>query len=1241
MRNTRTTAAYKAFYNNVLSKQHNHPELIGRWGADPGRFETQIMCKKAGSMLDNGKFEQDGEIFGSSRWPYDAKSQPNYSDPPISYIVETRMKCIGTTWWDWQNQKTIGLGYDFDSIIGHAKGVGVSDEELAKLDGIDVPWLEVIRSTRGAGRHIYIWFDENDAPTTVNHTEHAAIARAFIPLIAKHTGLDIEASVDVCGGVMWIHHRNATAKNQGYAQIKPATQILTAAHVPPNWRDNLEVVSGSRARVRVQGWTAEGTPSGDEDVLDEMTQAVAKVPLDEQHLKLLEDLESTGHTSLWVSDHHLWQGHTAGIKTVFDERAEQEKPLKGLFDTNSLDSDPGKPNCLCANTQVITRQGLRPIGDLADKDIDIITSRGEWATAPFKSYGIQNVFAVTLRRGNDTRVIKATKDHRWYVCKHKTTERRKTKVNFGDRKEAITIELEKDQILVQTKPRLVVKPSVIGIQHGLVWGDGTNSGSRKTSTLSLFGEKDAQLLKYFAEHPQRPINRSVGGVEVWNLPYHFKSLVPLNYDRPYLYGWLAGYFAADGCVSNSGACIIRSANEASLKHVRDVCHILGIETSQVTSSVRGENSYKPGAIHYTIILKAGDLAEDFFLIEQHRERWASTTNRQHHYWRVESVVPTGREEVFCCTVPNTHCFCLEDFILIGNCFMRPKPDGAWDVYRFGEGTDECPLWDTQGKWTHTTLHYPATLRQICMACNGYEGSEERQGFLFETVDDLREAMKLLKSDVPIPDKAIDRELSLHVNDQGKVVLVIEKKRSDSKKDFPRYVKTPKGWQRWLDGAIETSDTEVKEQTIWSELDEKIRALTTETNSGAQFDSWVMKGASGTWTNHPPANISSFLAKEGFNKPAPILGGAVYKSWLLTNDPFKPEYPGGRKWNRNAAQLIYAPVELGENEYPVHPTWDRVMNHCGVELNDYIPEMPWREDWGVATGGDYLTAWVACMIQNPFGKLPYLFMYGPQNSGKSSFYEAINLLMTPGSMERADKALTSDQGYNGELEGVVLAVIDEIDISKAGATAYNRIKDWVTGLTFCLHPKYCQPRTVPNTLHFVQLSNTRRAVPVLPGDTRITAMNVPALEEEIPKDQLFDLLRQEAPHFMYTLLNYERPKPINRMMIPVIETQGKHDAAADNVDELEQFIADHCYEIPGAAVRFSDFVKAFQASLEVFQKAEWKERLIRAVVSEKLMYGTSRVHNQAIIGNLSLDPNIQPSAPFVKDGRLLVREDDLT
>ncbi|MHC4299387.1 MAG: DUF5906 domain-containing protein [Planctomycetota bacterium] len=913
MRNERTTEAYRLYYENVLKDKHNNPDLIARWGADPGRFETQIMCHKAGTKLDNGKFKADGEIFGPHRWPYDPAGEANYSDPPLPYRIATRMKCIGTTWWDWKNKNTVGLGFDFDSIVGHAEGVGVSDAQIAALDEIDVPWLEVVRSTRGAGRHIYIWFKE-PFPVTENHTEHAALARSYIPLIAQHTGLDIEASVDVCGGVMWIHHTNANKENRGYALVKPATQILTADFVPPNWRDHLEVVSGGRAKVRVQGWTSNGTATeGDE--LDEMTKAHAKVELDETHLKILEDLESTGHSSLWVHDHHLWQGHTGGLKQVFDDWEERGSPMRGLFDTNSRDSDPGKPNC----------------------------------------------------------------------------------------------------------------------------------------------------------------------------------------------------------------------------------------------------------------------------------------------------------------------------------FMRPKLGGAWDVYRFGEGTEECALWGSQGKWTHTVYNYPATLKQICLACGGYEGTEEKQGYLFDTPEELMEALKLLGSKLVLPARAEGRGLTLYSGSGGKVILAIEKTRKDEKVDFPRYVKTTRGWEIWIKDVIETSDQEIEEENLWSTLDDQMRALKIKTKKGGAFDSWVMKDDDDGWTRHPRENIKSFLMSQGHAKPEIVLGGAVFKSWTLINEPFSPEYPGGRMWNRDAAQFVYPAAELKADEVPHHPTWTRVMEHCGIELNEYIAELDWCKDWGITTGGDYLVAWIACMFRNPFGKLPYLFMYGPQNSGKSSFHESVALLLSQG-VAKADRALTSEQGYNGELMDAVLAVVDEVDVAKAGSGAYNKLKEWVTGLTISIRDLYKPVQDVVSTLHFVQMSNSRSSLPVFPGDTRITAMNVPSLEEEIPRDRLQELLKEEAPHFMRTLTDVEIPPPTGRLMLPIIETQGKMDAAAGNIDELGQFIEDQCHEIPGAAVKLSEFQDRFLASIEEHLRADWNKQTIRKRLAEKFPIGKGAKANQIIVGNVTFNPNANPGAPYVKSGNKLVREE---
>jgi hypothetical protein len=1228
--NERTCEAFRLYYENVLKHNHNNPDLLARWGRDPSRLETQVMCRKMGTKVpDSNMYQCDGEVFGPLRWPYNAATDPNYSDPPIKFQVGKRMKCIGTTGWNWKEKKSECLGFDFDSIAGHAAGVGISDEEIAKLDKIDVPWLEVVRSTRGQGRHIWIQFQE-PYPVTMTHTEHAAIARAFIPLIAQHTGMDVEANVDVCGSVMWIHHDNATKENQGYGLVKPATQILTADHVPPNWRDNLEVVSGGRTKVRVQGWTSDDSQTGG-DELDEMTQAHAKIELDDTHVQILEALEGTGHSSLWVHDHHLWQGHTAGLKQVFDEWAEAGHPMKGLFDTNSMDTDPGKPNCFGANTNVITRDGVKPIASLAGTTQEIITSRGKWVEAPFRSFGEQEVFAVTIENRDQSKVIHATGDHGWYVTKYRSAGYRKTKVNFGDREIVETKDLTEGRILVQTKPQCNHTPSVVGIQHGLVWGDGTIGGERTCAALSLFGEKDAELLKYFAEHPKRELTNSVGGAEVWNLPRHFKSLVPLHYDKAYLYGWLAGYFAADGCVSDSGACIIRSADKGSVEHVRQVCHILGVETSKVTSTL--SSGYKESMM-YTTILKAADLTAGFFLLTPHRERWASTTNRQHHYWRVVSVESAGREEVFCCTVPETHCFVLEDFILSKNCFMRPKSGGAWDVYRFGEGTQESPLWGTQGKWAHTTYNFPPTLKQICLACGGFEGPDPKQGYIFSDILELQEALALLGVSPILPDKAKNRTLALRDQD-GKTVLVISKARGDTPGDFPRYAKTPQGWQRVMDEAIETSDKEQEEDDLWNELDEKFRALKiVGRGEGGSFDSWVLKDSSDKWCTHPRENVKSFLASVGYKQADPILGGAVFKCWTVINEPFQPEYPGGRMWNRDSAQFVYAPIDLSEGEMPHHPHWNKVMRHCGSDLDEYIPSLNWCKDWGIECGGDYLTAWVACMLRHPFGKLPYLFMYGPQNSGKSTFHESIDLLMTRG-VEKADRALTSQSGYNGELMDTVLAVIDEVDISKAGLLAYNKVKEWTTGLNISIHAKYKQVQLVRSTLHFVQMANSRSSLPVFPGDTRITAMNVPCPLEEIPRDILHDALRKEAPHFMRTLMDIEIAEPTGRLMLPIIETQGKLEAAEGNMSELDRFIRDKCHAISGAGVPCKEFKLRFVKTLEDFQLMDWTEGEIKKQLSERFPIGRAK-GNVTVIGNLSFEQR-EPQIPYVLSGKRLVRE----
>ena len=115
-----------------------------------------------------------------------------------------------------------------------------------------------------------------------------------------------------------------------------------------------------------------------------------------------------------------------------------------------------------------------------------------------------------------------------------------------------------------------------------------------------------------------------------------------------------------------------------------------------------------------------------------------------------------------------------------------------------------------------------------------------------------------------------------------------------------------------------------------------------------------------------------------------MGGAVGKSWQLVSLPFRDEYPGGRQWNQNAAQFKCLPADLGPEDVPHHPYWDMIFEHIGTELTPYLAQLPWAQKAGIKVGADYLKAWVACAFRYPFEPLPYLFLWGAENSGKSIF-----------------------------------------------------------------------------------------------------------------------------------------------------------------------------------------------------------------------------------------------------------------
>ena len=82
--------------------------------------------------------------------------------------------------------------------------------------------------------------------------------------------------------------------------------------------------------------------------------------------------------------------------------------------------------------------------------------------------------------------------------------------------------------------------------------------------------------------------------------------------------------------------------------------------------------------------------------------------------------------------------------------------------------------------------------------------------------------------------------------------------------------------------------------------------------------------------------------------------------------------------------------------------------------------------------------------------------------------------------------------------------------------------------------------VPNTTHWIQTANYQSHCPVFPGDTRITVVEVGDLlpEQEVPKLVLLAKLKEEGPHFLYTLLHLQLPPVLGRLRLPVVATPSK-------------------------------------------------------------------------------------------------------
>jgi len=307
------------------------------------KMECQVNVAQDEGQPVEGEFKgrkwrawSDGsQTWKSFRIPYNAATNPEYTDVEVKFDFAKHVEAIGMTGWDWVEKVSRWVAFDFDAITGHSElhSHKLTEEQLQEVLNVvqNISWVQARKSASGKGVHLYVFL--KPVPTA-NHHEHAAVARSILAKMSALTGFDFNSKVDICGGNMWVWHRKMRG-TAGFEIIKNNTECLE--DIPTNWRDHVKVVKGVKKRV-----TPDFVEKSGEDLFDELSGQYTRVPLDEEHKKLLEYLKSKGDAVWWWdTERHMLVTHTVYLKEAYTDLS-----MRGIFDTVSTGKDRGSDhNC--------------------------------------------------------------------------------------------------------------------------------------------------------------------------------------------------------------------------------------------------------------------------------------------------------------------------------------------------------------------------------------------------------------------------------------------------------------------------------------------------------------------------------------------------------------------------------------------------------------------------------------------------------------------------------------------------------------------------------------------------------------------------------------------------------------------------------------------------------------------------------------------------------------------------------
>lgn len=326
-------------------------------------------------------------------------------------------------------------------------------------------------------------------------------------------------------------------------------------------------------------------------------------------------------------------------------------------------------NCVSGNTLVHTREGLVPARDLAGRTVSTLSQGGVYRQAAWSAFGKQELYRVEFANGD---VVEATAGHQWVVT---VTGGRPDQRVATDRLEGHMVPMQH----LDPGQRVLDKFAFrAGIQHGLVYGDGTVTQDGKAMIVQ-FGDSRHLVSDYFERHTMQYHARYPDGVMYsGSLSSVLKQEIPSIQEvgDSYTFGFLAGYIAADGNVDDRGTVTLHSASQQSLIEVRNLASALGLPTSSM-KVVRENNPWngEPAPLYCLRFAKSG-IDPRLIIKQSHKDKLAACPVKgKRSTARVVSVRSTGRTEtVYCCDEPVTHTWVAGHCYLTSNCFVIPTSD---------------------------------------------------------------------------------------------------------------------------------------------------------------------------------------------------------------------------------------------------------------------------------------------------------------------------------------------------------------------------------------------------------------------------------------------------------------------------------------------------------------------------------------------------------------------------------------